>query len=283
MRGQRITSMGEAAPAGRSLAARLMAAHPAAPRSIVRTARGTSVHTKCRIAAALAAGLSLATPAAAAHRCMILDTSASATRRLSQGAVRGPAADRAGPGLVVAVAAPADETVAAGDAPAAPDAAVPAAQAAGPAGSFSPGARPLGRAVGMLAARHQGGRSRHAAEPMPGCAGMATLDGVSAALQAGPFGRGKGLAIMQFRGVVTESAEDGRVACHSDVLLSDGSLHRAEYGLRRVHRGTQLHIEVDRDGEDVGAAGDASAQGQPTAVPPASGASSPPGPRTPAT
>ena len=118
---------------------------------------------------------------------------------------------------------------------------------------------------------------------------MATLDGVSAALQAGPFGRGKGLAIMQFRSVVTESAEDDRVDCHSDVLLSDGSLHRAEYGLRRVHRGTRLHIEVDGGGGDAAGATGTSAQGQTAPVPPGSGASAsapspePSVPRLPAT
>ena len=86
---------------------------------------------------------------------------------------------------------------------------------------------------------------------MPGCTGTATLDGVSAALQSGAFGRGKGLAIMQFRNVVTESAKNGMVACRSNVLLSDGSLHRARYDLRRIRRGTRLHIAVASDREDM--------------------------------
>ena len=82
---------------------------------------------------------------------------------------------------------------------------------------------------------------------MPGCTSMATLDGVSAALQAGPFGRRQGLAIMQFRDVVTDGAGDGWIDCHADVLLSDSSLHHAEYGLRGTGRRTLLHIQVARD------------------------------------
>ncbi len=124
-----------------------------------------------------------------------------------------------------------------------------AAATAAPAPASLLGATPLGRATATLTAPRHPGRAapRRAGTPMPGCTSTATLDGVSAALQAGPFGRRQGLAIMQFRNVVTDSATDRQVDCHADVLLSDASLHHAEYGLRSAGRGTRLHIEVARD------------------------------------
>ena len=125
----------------------------------------------------------------------------------------------------------------------------PDAATAAPAPASSHAATSLGRATATLTAPHHPGRAtpRHAGTRMPGCTSMATLDGVSAALQAGPFGRRQGLAIMQFRNVVTDGATDRKVDCHADVLLSDASLHHAEYGLRSARRGTRLHIEVARD------------------------------------
>jgi len=124
-----------------------------------------------------------------------------------------------------------------------------AAATAAPAPASTSAATPLGRANATLTAPPHPGRAtpRHSGTPMPGCTSTATLDGVSAALQAGPFGRRQGLAIMQFRNVVTDSATDRQVDCHADVLLSDASLHHAEYGLRSAGRGTRLHIEVARD------------------------------------
>ena len=274
MRGHRITSMGEAAPGGPPVATEVAAAR----------SRGVVGRAEAWFAAAVTlgqvAGVVLPTPAEARHRCMTVDAAVCAgglSGRAAYGLVlSGPA----GSALVVAMAAPAD-AVPADDASgvrdtALPDPAVPAVDGgagsavAGPAAA-GPVAAPLGRAVGMLDPRHrrERGHPRHGPEPMPGCTGMATLDGVSAALQAGAFGRGKGLAIMQFRNVVTDSAEDGSVSCHSDVLLSDGSLHRAEYGLHRVGRGTRLRIEVAGDRVPSAPAGsEAPARGGAVPVPP---------------
>lgn len=248
MRAHRITSIGEAVPASR-----LAPTPPPGARSVARAGRGAARRLGCCVAA-LAIGL--AAPAGAAHRRVAADVPAS-----TLGSTGG-----AGPGHpapVLVAAGPAD--AATGDAPGVPGATVPPADAGVPPGAPGPVADPLGSAVGVLAPQRARGRARRAAETMPGCTGMATLDGVSAALQAGPFGRRKGLAIMQFRNVVTDSAEDGRVACHSDVLLSDGSLHRAEYGLRRVGRNTRVHIEVAGEREDAGPA----ASGTPAGEPPA--------------
>lgn len=131
---------------------------------------------------------------------------------------------------------------------ASPGAAVAASPAPAPASGSRLAASPLGRATATLAASPPNrGRPRHDRAPVPGCTSTATLDGVSAALQAGRFGRRQGLAIMQFRNVVTDNAARGRVDCHADVLLSDASLHRAEYGLRSAGRRTRLHIQVARD------------------------------------
>jgi hypothetical protein len=140
--------------------------------------------------------------------------------------------------------------------PAAPGAAPESVVTPGPATDF------LGQATATLAEqpRRGRGRSRRARKQRPGCTSTATLDGVSAALQAAPFGRSQGLAIMQFRNVVTDGADDSQVDCHSDVVLSDDSLHHAEYGLRSAGRRTRLHIRVARDREDE-------AGGQPSAPP----------------
>lgn len=222
MRAHRITSTGEAMPGNQLAAARL-----AGVQAIVRAGRVAVRHAGgCCIAAGLAIGVAAA-PAGAATR----------------------SSDPSGSGPVVTAAGSADVDLdPASDSAGAQDGATRTAEPLAPPAA----AGPLGRAVGMLPSRHARGRRRHAPEPTPGCTGMATLDGVSAALQAGPFGRGKGLAIMQFRNVVTDSAADGRVACHSDVLLSDGSLHRAEFGLRQLRHGTRLHIEVAGEREDPG-------------------------------
>ena len=246
MRAHRITSNGEAVPASR-----LAPTPPHGVPSVARAGRGAARRLGCCVAA-LAIGL--AAPAGAAHRRVAANVPAS-----SLGAT-----DEGGPGHaapVLAAAEPSD--AAAGDAPDGRGATVPPADAGVPPSAPGPVAGPLGSAVGVLAPQRARGRARRAAETMPGCTGMATLDGVSAALQAGPFGRRKGLAIMQFRNVVTDSAEDGRVACHSDVLLSDGSLHRAEYGLRRVGRSTRVHIEVAGEREDAGPAASGTPAGPP--------------------
>ncbi|MGI4976403.1 MAG: hypothetical protein ACRYG6_05620 [Janthinobacterium lividum] len=231
MRAHRITSTGEATPGGRLAATRLVGVQ-----AVARAGRVAARHVGgCCIAAGLAIGMAAA-PAGAAPRCAPAGTPASALRPADA-----CASDLGSSALLVMAAGPADVAVdPAGGAPGTQgDATRP-----GKPGAQAAAAGTLGRAVGMLPLRHARGRGRHAPEPTPGCTGMATLDGVSAALQAGPFGRRKGLAIMQFRNVVTDNAADGRVACHSDVLLSDGSLHRAEFGLRQLRHGTRLHIEV---------------------------------------
>ncbi|MGI3775728.1 MAG: hypothetical protein ACRYGC_00405 [Janthinobacterium lividum] len=251
MRAHRITSNGEAVPASRLAPTDRSVGRPAA------SARpGSARFAGCR---AVALAIALAAPAGAAAGHVAAVSPASGPGVAGDGASWHPAP-------IPVAAGPGDDP--AGHAAELPEPAPPPDIAAVPA---SPGrvAAPLGSAAGMLPPARAKARRRHAAEPMPGCTGMATLDGVSAALQAGPFGRGKGLAIMQFRNVVTDSEEDGRVACHSDVLLSDGSLHRADYGLRRVRRGTRLHIEVADEREDIAPA-DLPAQASP--VPPDAGA-----------
>ncbi len=255
MRAHRITSTGETTPGRRLEASRLDGVRAVARAGLVvaRQAGGGC------IAAGLAISVAAA-PAGAAPRCTPAGTPASALRP-----AEACASDPGRSALLVMAAGPGEVAVD-------PAGGAPGAQG-GAARPEEPGTRPavanpLGRAVGMLPTRQAKVRGRHAPEPMPGCTGMATLDGVSAALQAGPFGRRKGLAIMQFRNVVTDSAADGRVACHSDVLLSDGSLHRAEFGLRQLRHGTRLHIDVAGEREDTSPTG----VGTPAPKPPASAA-----------
>ncbi len=254
MPGHRTTSLGKATPAGRTLP---------------------------WIAALLAAGVALSGPAAARRRATG-DTPASLARPSPDA---GPA--QPGPASVAPAAKPTDAAPDPVDAAAAATGADGPATAAPPARP-APDAGPLGTAVGLLDTRHPKSRARSSRTPapMPGCTGMATLDGVSAALQAGPFGRRKGLAIMQFRNVVTDGETDDRVACGSDVLLSDGSLHRAQYDLRRARHGMRLRIEVAHDRIGATTAADAP---DPRPPAPASGAAGGlptadrPGSRSPAT
>ena len=173
-------------------------------------------------------------------------------------------------------------------APAAPTAEPPAgdpasgsqAGAAVPIPVPAPVIAPLGRATATLTdpPRHGRSHSRRADRQKPGCTSMATLDGVSAALQAGPFGRRLGLAIMQFRNVVTDSVRRGQVSCHADVVLSDSSLHRAEYGLRSTGSRTQLHVRVGR--EQVGADTGSVTTPPPEHHVPEAAPAEPPGPAT---
>ncbi len=233
------------------------------------------------IAVLLAVGVALSGPAAARGRATG-DTPASLA-----GTSPGEGPAQPGPASAVPAAGPTD----AAPGPVEGTAAVTGADgptAAAPPARPTPDAGPLGTAVGLLGRQHARGRarSRRTREPMPGCAGMATLDGVSAALQAGPFGHRKGLAIMQFRNVATDGETDDRITCSSDVLLSDGSLHRAQYDLRRARHGTRLRIEVAHD--RIGATGTADAAA-PRAPVPAAGAardlptSNQPGSQPPAT
>ena len=255
MHGHRIISMGEAAPPGRHAVARRAGSSTDNAGHVVRGVRGIAGLGRSGIAfllvTALVAGLAMPGAADAAT-----------------------------------VAAQPDETPAAADAvPQTPDAATSGPQPAAP--SAAPVTPPLGSAAGLLETRPAKGR-RHsravAPPPMPGCTDMATLDGVSAALQAGAFGRGKGLAIMQFRNVVTESQADDRVACRADVLLSDGSLHSARDDLHRARRGTRLHIEVAGDRADAPTTGDTTAEpGRSAGTPGPASPPDPSGPQVPAT